>query len=375
MIKVTLRQKPISGGRKSLYLDYYPAIIGPDGEPTRREFLKLHIFDKPGNPAEKQHNKATAQMAEQIKLRRLNEVNKPEIYSAYEREAIRNKERANSCFYTFFEQQRERKRGATYQAWMNTLIHLKAFAGDELRAKDINARFCEDFREYLLRFANNKRFTGTRQISRNSAATYFNTFKAAVKLAHKAELLQTDISAKVAPIKPEEVRREFLAIEELNKLAATICQSRELKRAALFSALTGLRFSDIKKLTWQEVTQAGLLYTQQKTGNIETLPISNQARELLGNPGSPTDPVFNRINNGGHENKILARWMAAAGINKKITFHNFRHSFATLQLSVGTDIYTVSKLLGHRDLKHTQVYAKVLDKAKREAMDRIKLEL
>lgn len=375
MIKVTLRQKPISGGRNSLYLDYYPAIIGPDGEPTRREFLKLYTFATPGGPVEKQHNKETLRLAEQIKLRRLGEVNKPEVYSAHERDIIKKREQGDKCFYTYFSKQREKRSGQVYAAWGCTLNHLKAYAGDTLKIKDITVKFCEGFKDYLLKFATDGRTDGVKAIANNSAAVYYNFFKAALKQAHKEDMLPNDIGGKVAPIAMKETRREFLTLDELNKLAATPCRNESLKRAALFAALTGLRISDIKKMIWREVTPDGLLYTQQKTGKVETLPISNQARELMGEPSGPASLVFPDVNNTAHENAAIAQWVADAGISKKITFHNFRHSFATLQLAAGTDIFTVSKLLGHRNLNTTQVYAKVLDKAKREAMERIKLEL
>ena len=98
--KVTLREKPISGNRKSLYLDFYPPITDTEtGKPTRREFLGMYIFDKSKIPLDKQHNKDTLLLAEQIRQRRENELNKPEIYSAYEREQLkrRNKVCALLC--------------------------------------------------------------------------------------------------------------------------------------------------------------------------------------------------------------------------------------------------------------------------------------
>ena len=152
-----------------------------------------------------------------------------------------------------------------------------------------------------------------------------------------------------------------------------------LKNAALFSALTGLRFSDIHKLVWSEVQYSGLegyflQYRQQKTESVEVLPISEQAFSLLGERKEPTEKVFDGLNYSAYLNRHLKQWILKAGITKKITFHCFRHTFATLQLSQGTALYTVSKMLGHRDLKTTQIYAKIIDKTKREAANRIKLD-
>lgn len=71
----------------------------------------------------------------------------------------------------------------------------------------------------------------------------------------------------------------------------------------------------------------------------------------------------------------LPDWLHKANISKNITFHSFRHTFATLQLEAGTDLYTVSKLLGHRSIKTTEVYAKIVDSMKRKASRKIVLNL
>jgi integrase len=153
-----------------------------------------------------------------------------------------------------------------------------------------------------------------------------------------------------------------------------------MKRAALFSILTGMRISDIQKLKWSEVHHSKangyyIQFRQEKTEGEEVLPISAQAFNLLGERGKPADKIFAGMIYSAYENKCLYQWIADAGITKKITFHSFRHTFACLQLASGTDIYTVSKMLGHRELKTTQIYAKVIDQTKRAAADKIKLDL
>ena len=104
------------------------------------------------------------------------------------------------------------------------------------------------------------------------------------------------------------------------------------------------------------------------------MPISEQAYSLLGERKEQTDKVFKGLTYSAYENKHLAKWIIAAGISKHTPFHSFRHTFAVLQLSKGTDIYTVSKMLGHRELKTTQIYAKIIDQTKREAANKIKLD-
>lgn len=188
-----------------------------------------------------------------------------------------------------------------------------------------------------------------------------------------------DLNAKVATIKSAETHREYLTLAELERLAQTECHSPLLKRMALFSALTGLRFSDIQKLEWREVHEDEeigyhLTFQQKKTKGMEVMPISEQAFELLGERQNPNDKVFEGLKYSAYHNKHLYQWLGRAGIEKHITFHCFRHTYAVLQLASGTSIYTVSKMLGHRDLKTTQIYANIVDESKRHATEQIKIQ-
>ena len=114
-----------------------------------------------------------------------------------------------------------------------------------------------------------------------------------------------------------------------------------------------------------------IIFTQKKTGGLEYLDITQQAAELLGERGKPNETVFTDIHSPSCTNETIKRWVLRAGINKEITFHCARHTFAVMMLDLGTDIYTVSKLLGHRELSTTQRYAKVLDKNKQKAVSKI----
>ncbi len=382
--KVSLRQKKISKGRKSLYLDFYPPIPHPKtGESTRREFLGLYIFEKPKTPIDKQHNTETLKIGESIRQKRENFLNKPEIYSQYEKEQLRLNELGGQCFIEYFTKLANKRKASNHDNWVSALNYLETFTNDSLKFADLNQKFLEDFKEYLLTTKSNRSNKTT--LSQNSAVSYFNKVKAALKQAYKDGILQTDLNAKIKPIKTAETRREYLTLEELNKLVKTPCNNVLLKRAALFSALTGLRFSDIQKMTWGEleyINEQGyfLNFNQKKTKGVEVLPISEQAYSLTEGKENPKDmpkdkQVFEGLKYSAYHNKHLFQWIGAAGITKDITFHCFRHTFATLQLFHGTDIYTVSKMLGHKDLKTTQVYAKIVDEAKRTAANKIKLDI
>jgi integrase len=376
-IKVALREKKILKGRKSLYLDIYPPIPHPTtGELTRREFLGMYIIESPKTLLEKQNNKEIIQRAELIRQRTENRLNKPEIYSEYEKEKLQIKKQNERDFIDYFNTLRDKRKKSNYDNWVSAGKYLESFTGGKLKFSELNELFFNDFKEYLLTTKSNK--DKKTILSQNSAVSYFNKVKAAMKQAYKDGILQTDLNAKISAIKTVETRREHLSIEELNKLVKTPCNNDLLKRAALFSALTGLRFSDIQKMVWSELEYIEgqgyfLNFSQKKTKGIEYYPISEQAVSLLNEKGEPTAEVFEGLVYSAYHNKQLFQWIGAAGISKDITFHCFRHTFATLQLFNGTDIYTVSKMLGHKDLKTTQIYAKVVDMAKREASDKIKL--
>jgi len=410
-IKVSLRMKPISGKRQTLYLDFYPAIIdSKTGKSTRRAFLNTYVFseveieeqkyndkndkeqkrfvpvlDKKGipkrvklDPTEKQHNEVTLQRAEQIRQKKESEINKPEIYSGFEKQQLKIKEQGEKNFVEYFKKLADKRTDSNRGNWLSAYQYLEKFTNGILKFEDLNETICDDFKDYLLSAKSIRNDKTT--LSQNSASSYFNKFKSALKQAYKDRYLQYDLNESVDQIKVSETRRSFLTIEELNSLIKADCKNRVLKNAALFSAMTGLRFSDIEKLVWSELEYIKgngyfIQFRQQKTDGEEMMPISDQAFSLCGERKQPTDKVFNGLNYSAYSNKDLAKWIGAAGITKDITFHCFRHTFATLQLDNGTDIYTVSKMLGHRDLKTTQIYAKIMSKAKRDAAGRIKLDL
>ena len=216
-IKVKLRQKAISGNRQSLYLDFYPAIPHPEtGEPTRREFLGLYLIDKAKNPIDKQHNKETLQLAEQIRQKRENHLNKPEVYTGYEKEQLKIRERGEQNFVEYFKTLANKRKASNHDNWVSAYNYLETFTNGNLKFADLNEKFCNEFKEYLLTTKSNKSSKTT--LAQNSAVSYFNKLKATLKQAYKDGYLQSDLNAKIEPIKQAETRRNFLTIEELNSL-------------------------------------------------------------------------------------------------------------------------------------------------------------
>jgi integrase len=173
-----------------------------------------------------------------------------------------------------------------------------------------------------------------------------------------------------------DVKKDYLTKEELGKLVVTPCEIPVLKAASLFSCLTGLRISDILKLDWKEIVPASdggycLRLRTEKTETETTLPISNEALELCGKRG--TGKVFRKLERSMVQHP-LKKWIKQAGIEKHITFHCFRHTFATLRIAMGTDIFTVSKMLTHKNVSTTQIYAELVNEKKRESANKISLK-
>ncbi len=375
--KVKLRQKPISGKRHSLYLDFYPPIPHPEtGEPTRREFLGMYLFDSEKNPFDKQHNKETKQLAEQIRQKRENFLNKPEIYTGYEKEQLKIRERGEQNFVEYFKKLADKRKSSNHDNWIAAYRYLETYTKGNLKFADLNETFCEDFKEYLLTTKSNKSIKTN--LSKNSAVSYFNKLKATLKQAYKEGKLTSDLNAKIECIESEETIKQTLTIEELNKLAKAECKNPLLKRIVLFSALTGMPFKEMENLIWEKIEVSEsfgirIKMIRQKTGKPYRINISLQAYNLLGEPKEPSDKVFEGINNRDRYYSFQL-WLAEAGIKKDMTFHDLRHTYGCLQIDFGTDIYTLQGNMGHSTPRQSMMYGKISDQRKREAADKITLD-
>lgn len=374
MAKVTLRHRSMSKNRLSLFLDYYPPIQNPqNGKLIRKEYLKLYLYEKPKGDLEKNHNKQTSILADTIKAKRQLSIQEAKY-------GFISDSQRNGDFIEYFKLLQKKRKGSNADNWASTLKYLERFTGGKIRFSDISVKWCNDLKDFLQSAKSTKSAKVT--LATNSASSYFNKVKHVLKEAFREGFIADDVSKSVKSIKAEETSRQYLTQEELQKLVFADCEVLVLKQAGLFSALTGLRFSDLKQIKWSDIghseLQGGyfLTFRQKKTKGVEFLPITDDAIALLGVvPENVEELVFKGLTYSSQLKPYLSKWLASGGICKKITFHSFRHTFATLQLSHGTDIYTVSKLLGHRELKTTQIYAKVIDQTKRKAVNSIKLKL
>ena len=320
--------------------------------------------------------------ADKVRDLRQHEYDNQSLYTDSEAEQAAQNERSKCDFIKYFEELKDKRHKNSSKSiqvnWKRELALMKLYTGGKpLLFGSIDVNLIEDYKDYLINAPQGGSKTGT--ISANTASTYFSIFKAGLHQAFIDGYLTIDLAAKVKNIYYEESQREYLTLEELNQLAATPCDSEILKRAALFSALTGLRHSDIKQLKWRDIVKDKehyqLHFTQQKTKGVEYMPISDQAYLLCGERGDADRLVFEGLQDPSWINRPVKRWIEASGITKHITFHCFRHTYATLQLTNGTDIYTVSKMLGHKKVTTTQIYAKIVDAKKDAAADAIQITL
>lgn len=346
----TLRRKPTSNGGSSLFLDYTV-----EGRRVR-EYLKLYLVP-PRTKQDREKNKATMEAAETIRARRIVEISMGTAGIPTKRER------------TTILQYMERKVGGysdTYARLYRSAASAVASYGD--------APLGRIDKKWLLGFIAHMADEG--RWAQSTRAVYYQAVTMTLSSAVRDGLIDYNPCSRLerrdVPSIPQS-DREHLSLEEVRRMAATPCAREEVKRAFMFSCFTGLRLSDVRGLTWDMVRRVddGLQVEmrQEKTEGMVYVPLSDNALAWLGERGLsdhpfdlPSLPTIERT---------VAKWARDSGIGKKVTFHVARHTFATLLLTFGTDIYTVSKLLGHSSVSTTQIYAKVVDEKKRTATNAI----
>lgn len=408
--QVTVRLRKIENRKEwYVFLESYPVIVAGKDKPQRlREHLNrtvstvewdrkrtgrtnLSTGEKTFKPkrddngiivCRSERDYETMLYADGIRKLRQKEYDNADLYSESDAMKAQYQERQKEKFTDYCNLLLKKRHGSANSSdsirtnWKCLIEFIIEFAGDDLRFSKIDLSFADDFKLYLLSAPYRGKKKGI--LSNNTAATYFSIFKAIVSQAFIDGYFLIDLSAKIKGISEQDSYREHLSIEELTTLFITPCEDEELKNASLFSALTGLRHCDIKKLRWKELDvqrrNVKIQFRQRKTKGVEYTPISEQALALCGKPRLPEQLVFEDLKDSSYISRPLKKWIEASGIKKHITFHCFRHTFATLQLSYGTDIYTVSKMLGHTNVTTTQIYAKVVDELKNKAAHAITLD-
>ena len=361
---VRIREKVLGDGTISLYLDMYHK-----GN-RKKEGLKLYLIPET-SPTAKQQNKNTRRLAEQIKAQRILDIQKDGLVDWEKLKKSRTTlvswlEDFVTCEAQLSPSGVVSKRNAK----VRVEEYLASIGKPDLRLSEVDREFCRGFVTFLRTCKSHR---GKETISETTARLLMYRIAAAMDKAVVEGLIPNNpfraLDAKEKP-KIRASRREFLTVEELKVLINTPCRFDIVKRAFLFSCFTGLRYSDMKSLLWSEVHTAAdgktlyIEHRQVKTKKTVTIPLSEEALRWIPKQVDGIDRVFHELKvSTSTVEMVLKEWMKDCKIDKHITYHCSRHTAATLAISAGAELYSVSKILGHRNLVSTQVYAKVnLDK-------------
>lgn len=269
----------------------------------------------------------------------------------------------------------------TLQRYKTTKKHLAAFIYSSYKlndfpVKDIDTKFVNAFVYYL---------KTTQNLTHNSALKYLAYFKKIVRVAFTNGWMEKDPFYNFK-LKIQQIDREFLNKEEIIKIMEKdffIPRIQHVRDVFLFSCYTGLAYSDVEKLTKDDIVKGidGNLWikikrTKTKTlSSIPLLPIAQKLVEKYADVNNSKGKLFPVYSNQ-RMNSYLKEIADSCGIKKNLTFHIARHTFATtVTLTNGVPIESVSKMLGHKSLKTTQHYAKILDEKLSEDMNLLKQRL
>ena len=368
---IRLRTKPMKNGGQSLYLDIYHLGM------RRYEFLHLYLLPETTREA-RVENKNTLRLAEAIRSKRIVEYQNGQF-------GFNSLERLNTDFYGYLDKisKASEKHGCTTTHLAGTLAKkLKAYSGKStLPFAMIDKQFILGFLDYLRTpkaYCRTHPVKKVRTLKPNAVKRYYCILNTTLNRAVRDDIIPFNPVSKI-PVefipKKEVAEKSYLTEDELRRLYQTPTKMRGMGREKfLFGCATGLRHSDIDTLRWEDITTMEdgtrvLKKKQVKTGRMVEFPLSKAAIALLPKTKERKGLVFPLRVSRTTTNRSIERWAKRAGIDKHVSFHTSRHTFATLALSKGIDLYTVSKMLGHTNITQTQVYAKILDTTKQKAVE------
>lgn len=364
---VKVRTRKLSNGNETIFLD-----ITVNGR-RKQEYLKLYLLAGESRDI-RNRNKETMALANAVKAKRIIEIQN-------NRFDFENKEKGKILLLDWMWELRDEAwetKSANYCYTMkSTIMHLEKFMGrNKVSLGEIDVNFIYGFLKHMRKTPT---YRGV-PLGRESIYTYYMALCIALNKAVKRGLIEKnpcDLIPSEDKPKRGESNREYLTLDEVKLLIATECRDIRVKRLFLFSCFTGLRYKDIFHLRWKNIVKLedGVYQVetlQQKTKTKVVVPLSENAMQWL--PDRYMEGDENRIFQMPETScayDYLHDWTKKAGIKKKVTFHVGRHTYATLLLYYGADLYTVSKLLGHANVKTTQIYAKVMDETKRKTVSLI----
>ena len=376
-----LGAKILSDGRESLFLDYYFGYQMIYSEKLdkqvpkkdrRREFLKLYLWQPPRTPVKPHQNREILELAKRIRFERGQEL----LESV---EGYRLKKNRDINFLDYFQSYIDNYTKKDIRMVEIALKRFRDFLNDtpeyikfakRIKPEQITKDMVEAFTEYL-----QGRSVG------DGAKSIYARFKIVIKYAieHDA-ILKNPCTGITIKADDQQLRKEVLSPEEIQQLIETHYEHENpnIRRAFIFCLYCGLRYCDVKDLTFANVDFSNKLlkFEQSKTKGHSVnsgvvIPLNDGLLKLIGSPSNPDkrDEVVFPLPSYEMCLKALRRWVKRAGINKHISWHCARHSFAVNILNNGANIKTVASLLGHSGLKHTEKYTRAVDKLKEDAIN------
>jgi len=363
---VRLREKELANGVRSLYLDIYV-----NGKRSY-EFLKLYLIPE-SNPQAKVQNENTMRAANTIKLNRILEITNNK--AGLKNTSIRAKVLLKDWMETF--RQAQEQKGVKDQKLIHNTVHALTAYNINVAMRDVNRDYIIGLTNFL---RNDYRSPRGKKLKDYSVINYLGCLRNALNMAVREDVIADNPIMKLSAqdkVKAPESQREYLTIEEVQKLEETDSPYQHIKQAFLFACYTGLRCSDVRSITWGKIVKDGEKYRLHtvmfKTKRPFYIPLSKKAMQWMPERGDKTDDdlIFENIPVQVNTKLYLQPWLDKAGITKPITFHCSRHTFGTMMLTLGADIYTTSKLMGHTKVEVTQIYAKIINKKKDDAVSLI----
>lgn len=361
---VKIRFKDCAGGVKSVYLDIYYK--------GKRQYDYLRMYLQPETtPAIKRQNEAILAAAEAIKSQRIIELTNNA--AGLKNTSIHSKRLLVDWMQTYYENCVKRgHRGC--ELILNANKVLKAYK-PKVRMGDLDRDYCLGLKDFLCTEYKTKLGNS---LAPQTVINYIGCLRGALNEAVRADIIGENPLNRLTTkekVKAPESQRTYLTIEEVKKLETIPCKHEMSKRAFLFSCYSGLRLSDVKSLRWKDLQKDGGQWKANivmfKTRTPLYLPLSQQALRWMPERGDATDEdrVFAGMVSDTNLNLDIKKWVKSAGISKNVTYHTSRHTHATMLLTLGVDLYTVSKLLGHSKIETTQIYAKIVDSKKIDAIN------
>ena len=375
---VELRSRLLKNGNKTLYLDFY--------ENGKRWYEYLDLYIVPGNtPAIKKENEGTMNKAIAIKAKRI-------LGIEDDPEPLANGELPKRVFADWLDgyykrlEEEDRLSESTLENVDSCIKVVKSYLAFKHRPrmlmKKIDKKFMIDFLDYLQHtYMNTNSPKNPKPLSPRTCLAYQHQLTKILNDAVKSGVLNANPfyslndNEKVAEVP---TARDYLTKEELEMMASAETKNQLPKQAFMFACFTGLRYSDVASLMWGNIQHTSLgqeivIDSMQKTKRSVRVPLSAIALSWLPERGNnaASQKVFAGLTSLCQTNVILKKMAKAVGINKTVSFHVSRHTFATSAIAAGGDLFTVCKLLGHKDIQTTQIYAEVIMPTRIEAVNRL----